>query len=102
MLDPEAADDARERVASDVRQRIEGAGTLDRVDWREGEAQGGSKRQAVEIIANRVQFLGSRSDNQGGGGGNGFQPSSDVPADTSDFEGASVSSGGGSDDDIPF
>lgn len=74
-----------------------------RLDWREWEAQDGSKRQAVEIIANSVQFLGSRSDNQGGGGGgNGFQPQSDVPADTSDFEGATASSGGGSDDDIPF
>jgi single-strand DNA-binding protein len=74
-----------------------------RLDWREWEAQDGSKRQAVEIIANSVQFLGSRSDNpNSGGGGNGFQPSSDVPADTSDFEGAAVSSGGGSDDDIPF
>ncbi len=76
-----------------------------RLDWREWEAQDGSKRQAVEIIANSVQFLGSRSDNpNGGGGGNGFQPKSDVPADTSDFEGAGVSSSGGSssDDDIPF
>ena len=75
-----------------------------RLDWREWEAQDGSKRQAVEIIANSVQFLGSRSDNPSGGGGNGFQPKSDVPADTSDFEGAGVSSGGGSssDDDIPF
>jgi single-strand DNA-binding protein len=73
-----------------------------RLDWREWEAQDGSKRQAIEIIADSVQFLGSRSDNAGGGGGNGFQPQSDVPADTSDFEGASVSSGGGSDDDIPF
>jgi single-strand DNA-binding protein len=77
-----------------------------RLDWREWEAQDGSKRQAVEIIANSVQFLGSRSDNQvgggSGGGGNGFQAQSDVPADTSDFEGATASSGGGSDDDIPF
>src|SRR5262249_10477082 len=76
-----------------------------RLDWREWEAQDGSKRQAVEIIANSVQFLGSRSDNAGGGGNGTFQPSSDVPADTSDFEGAGVSSGGGgggSDDDIPF
>ena len=74
-----------------------------RLEWREWEASDGSgKRQAVEIIANSVQFLGSRSDNPGGGGGNGFQPQSDVPADTSDFEGAGVSSGGGSDDDIPF
>ena len=73
----------------------------DGYDWREWESQDGGKRQAVEIIANSVQFLGSRSDNPGGGG-NGFQPKSDVPADTSDFEGAGVSSGGGSDDDIPF
>jgi single-strand DNA-binding protein len=71
-----------------------------RLDWREWEAQDGSKRQAVEIIANNVQFLGSRGDNSGGG--NGFQPSSDVPADTSDFQEAKVSGSGGSDDDIPF
>jgi single-strand DNA-binding protein len=71
-----------------------------RLDWREWEAQDGSKRQAVEIIANSVQFLGSRSDNPNSG--NGFQASSDVPADTSDFEGASVGSGGDKDDDIPF
>ena len=31
-----------------------------RLDWREWEAQDGQKRQAVEIIANSVQFLGSR------------------------------------------
>ncbi len=62
-----------------------------RLDWREWEAKdGGGKRQSVEIIANSVQFLGSR-DGSGGGngnGGNGFSPSSDVPADTSDFAGA--------------
>ena len=33
-----------------------------RLDWREWEAQDGSKRQAVEIIAESVQFLGSRGD----------------------------------------
>ena len=73
-----------------------------RLDWREWESQDGGKRQAVEIIADSVQFLGSRSDNPGGGGGNGVQPQSAVPADTSDFEGAGVGSGGSSDDDIPF
>src|SRR3954462_14546994 len=73
-----------------------------RLDWREWDAQDGSKRQAVEIIANSVQFLGSRSDNPGGGAGNGFQAKSDVPADTSDFEGAGVSSGGRSGGDTPF
>jgi len=80
-----------------------------RLDWREWEAkEGGGKRQAVQIIANTVQFLGSRDGGGGGGGqgngnGGGFTPQSDVPADSSDFEGASVGSGGGSsEDDIPF
>ena len=59
----------------------------------------------VEIIAESVQFLGSRDDTQMGGG-NGFTPRSDVPADTRDFEPAGAPSGGGApsagDDDIPF
>jgi single-strand DNA-binding protein len=71
-----------------------------RLDWREWEAQDGSKRQAVEIIADSVQFLGSRGDNPSGG--NGIQAGSDVPADTSDFEGEKVGAGSGKDDDIPF
>src|SRR3954468_577386 len=40
-----------------------------RLDWREWDAQDGTKRQAVEIIADSVQFLGSRQDGEGGGGG---------------------------------
>jgi single-strand DNA-binding protein len=73
-----------------------------RLDWREWEAQDGSgKRQAVQIIANSVQFLGSRGDNPPSG--NGIQAQSDVPADTSDFEGSDkVGAGSGKDDDIPF
>lgn len=72
-----------------------------RLDWREWEAKDGSgKRQAVQIVANTVQFLGSR-DGSGGGNGGGFTPSSDVPADSSDFEGAAAG-GGGAEDDIPF
>ena len=70
-----------------------------RLDWREWESQEGQKRQAVEIIANSVQFLGSRDGNSGEGS-NGFKASSDVPADTADFEQAPA--GGGSDEDIPF
>jgi single-strand DNA-binding protein len=75
-----------------------------RLDWREWEAKDGGKRQAVQIVANTVQFLGSRDGSGGGGNGNGgggFSPQSDVPADTSDFEGAAAG-GGGSEDDIPF
>jgi single-strand DNA-binding protein len=69
-----------------------------RLDWREWEAQDGSKRQAVEIIADSVQFLGSRGDAPSG---DGIQASSDVPADTSDFEGEKAGVGS-KDDDIPF
>ena len=31
-----------------------------RLNWREWEAQDGAKRQSVDIIADSVQFLGSR------------------------------------------
>src|SRR6201992_1542605 len=61
-----------------------------RLDWREWEAKdGGGKRQAVQIVANTVQFLGSRDgggapNGNGGGGQGGGQPYSstvsDVPA----------------------
>ena len=70
-----------------------------RLDWREWEAKDGSKRQSVDIIADSVQFLGSRDAPQTNGGG---AVESDLPADTSDFQQAGVASGGGSDDDIPF
>jgi single-strand DNA-binding protein len=77
-----------------------------RLEWREWEDQNGNKRQAVDIIADSVQFLGGRGDSDGGGGGGGsrFTPQSDVPADTSDFQAtpAGAGAGGGADDDIPF
>ena len=66
-----------------------------RLDWREWEAQDGSKRQSVSIIADTVQFLGSRDAPQSNG-----VVESDIPADTSDFQEAGV--GAGKDDDIPF
>ena len=36
-----------------------------RLEWREWEAQDGSKRQAVDIVADSVQFLGGRQDAEG-------------------------------------
>jgi single-strand DNA-binding protein len=68
-----------------------------RLEWREWEDQNGNKRQSIDIVADSVQFLGSRADADNGGR---FTPQSDVPADTADFE--TAPSGGGSDDDIPF
>jgi single-strand DNA-binding protein len=75
-----------------------------RLEWSEYEVEG-QKRQSVDIIAENVQFLGGR-DEAGNGNGNGYSSGiraaeSDIPADTSDFETASVGSGV-SDDDIPF
>ena len=66
------------------------------------EGQDGQKRQSVDIIADRVQFLGSR-DSGGESGGARFSAQSDVPADTSDFSSEPVgASTGSADDDIPF
>jgi len=81
-----------------------------RLEWREWEKDG-QKRQAVDIVADSVQFLGGRGDDNGGGGGStydSFTPQSDVPSDTSDFQpqpAAATASNGHSapaDDDIPF
>ena len=69
-----------------------------RLEWREWEDQQGNKRQSVDIIANSVQFLGSREGAENGGR---FTPQSDVPADTGDFQPAQAGPAGG-DDDIPF
>jgi single-strand DNA-binding protein len=77
-----------------------------RLHWREWETDG-QKRQAVDIIAETVQFLGGRDDaSNGNGNGNGFSSSaraaeSDIPIDTGDFVSAPVGAGA-ADDDIPF
>ena len=76
-----------------------------RLEWREWEErETGNKRQAIDIIADAVQFLGGRDDAQGGGG---FTPRSDVPVNESDFQQQPVAAPAGngaaaSDDDIPF
>jgi single-strand DNA-binding protein len=71
-----------------------------RLDWREWQDQQGNKRQSIDIIADSVQFLGSRDGSGGGENGGRFTPQSDVPADTADF--ASAPAGSAGDDDIPF
>ena len=69
-----------------------------RLDWREYQANDGTKREAIEIVADSVQFLGSRSDAEGTGSGAGsqqFVPASAQAAEA-DFPPAAA------DDDIPF
>jgi single-strand DNA-binding protein len=80
-----------------------------RLEWREWQDKEGNNRESVEIIADSVQFLGSPSDGNGNGGaytggGGGFAPHSDVPADTSDFAPQPVGArpSAPADDDIPF
>ena len=84
--------------------------------WREWESQNGEKRQAVEVVADSVQFLqggdggGGGGGNYGGGAGQSFAPQqSDVRSDVSDFQpqpsGVGAANGHTSppqDDDIPF
>ena len=74
-----------------------------RLEWREWDAQDGTKRSAVDIIADSVQFLGSREDPSGGGGfaGGGASQGTDPAVNDRDFQPAPVSGSPG-DDDIPF
>jgi len=74
-----------------------------RLEWREWESQDGSKRQAVEIVADTVQFLGSRGDGEGGGAAAGAGASRGGFQQTAELRPDPVPAGGGSeDDDIPF
>src|SRR6476659_10496876 len=64
-----------------------------RLDWSSWEAQDGSKRSKVEVVAQSVQFLDSRGEGELGGG-NQFVPAGATAGADADFQ--------GSDDDIPF
>jgi single-strand DNA-binding protein len=63
-----------------------------RLEWREWETPEGNKRQAVDVVADTVQFLGSRGDGESGG----YIPSDATAAPAGDFPASPT------DDDIPF
>ena len=73
-----------------------------RLEWSEWEGQDGSKRSKVEVVADTVQFLGSRGDGGGegggSGGGGGFRQTAELKPEPVE----AFSAAGGSDDDIPF
>lgn len=85
-------------------ERGRGVMVSGRLRWREWEAQDGSKRQDVEIVADQVVFMpgkdkdgdrdgSSRSESSGGGGSYGVpssQPAAPAPSPADQ------------DDDIPF
>ena len=64
-----------------------------RLDWSSWEAQDGTKRSKVEVVAQSVQFLDSRGDGELGGG-NQFVRAGATAGTDADL--------GGADDDIPF
>jgi single-strand DNA-binding protein len=64
-----------------------------RLDWSSWEAQDGTKRSKVEVVAQSVQFLDSREDT---GGGGQFIPAGAAAGASSDFPPTAA------DDDIPF
>ena len=75
-----------------------------RLEWREFTDKEGNKRQAVEIVADNVQFLSSPDGGGSGGGGqsNGFSPRSDIPVSQDDFAPVGGGASAPADDDIPF
>ncbi len=96
------------QTAADYLAKGRRIGVDGRLSWREWQAQDGTKRQAVEVIANDLFFLDSRGEGGGGGGyqqeASGWgQPSGgssgggDLPVDRSDMQPATAA-----DDDIPF
>jgi single-strand DNA-binding protein len=65
-----------------------------RLEWSSWDAQDGTKRSKVEVVAQSVQFLDSRGDGESSGSGNQFVPAGASAGSDADFQ--------GSDDDIPF
>src|SRR3954466_7885752 len=56
-----------------------------RLRWRQWDAPDGTKREAVDVVADTVQFIGPRegggdSGGTGGGGGGGYSRPAPVPA----------------------
>jgi len=68
-------------------------GVSGRLDWRSWEAQDGTKRSKVDVVAFDVQFLDSKG---GDDGGQQFVPQGAAQSSSDDFPAAAA------DDDIPF
>lgn len=74
-----------------------------RLRWREWESSDGTKRQAVEVVADNVQFLNAREGDAPAP--RQQQPVSDLPADQAGLEAAHpqpTATASRADDDIPF
>jgi len=68
-----------------------------KLQYRSWEAQDGSRRSKVDVVADNVQFLGGRDGGgEPGGGGQQFVPQGASQSSSDDFPAAPA------DDDIPF
>jgi len=81
------AETAKEYLAKGRQVYIEG-----RIQTRSWDDKEGNKRYTTEVVAQRVQFLGSRGQGGSGGGGGGSEMPSDSPQPDLTEE----------DDDLPF
>jgi single-strand DNA-binding protein len=96
------------QTAADYLAKGRRIGVDGRLSWREWQAQDGSKRQSVEVIANDLFFLDSRG--EGGGGGSeqatGWSRTADDLAPVGAPAGNGSGDGGGAaagdDAEIPF
>ena len=77
-----------------------------RLRWRQWDAQDGTKREAVDIVADTVQFIGPREEGAGGGApSGGYSRPAPAPAPAPVGPAEPAAPWGGSDavdDDIPF
>jgi len=76
-----------------------------RLRWRQWDAQDGTKREAVDIVADTVQFMVGTAEGGGGGAGGGqggYSRPAPAPAPFGPAEPAPWGGGGDVDDDIPF
>ncbi len=73
-----------------------------RLSWREWQAQDGTKRQSVEVIANDIFFLDSRGEGGEGGGFAARRPSAVDELAPVGATAGPADAGGAEDSDIPF
>jgi single-strand DNA-binding protein len=70
-----------------------------RLQWSQYEVEG-QKRESIEIVADTIQFLGSRDD--AGNGSGASRSAASAPSGTGDFDTPVATPAPVSDDDIPF
>ena len=76
-----------------------------RLRWREFTRQDGSKGQAVDVVAETVQFLGGGDEGDAAGSVSAppaREQAPDVRSDNSGFDPAPLPTGPATEDDIPF